>query len=153
MDHSPVIVEQEFNVSLETLWTVITEPEQMRQWFFENIPDFKAVVGFKTQFTVQSEERKFLHLWEIIEVQPQQKIVYSWKYGGYAGDAAVTFALSGKNDRSQLTVSHVVLKEFPQEIPEFRRGNCLGGWQYFIQKRLPDFLSEHNSKKSPRQMT
>ncbi len=37
----PIIVEQFFNRSIESVWKAITEVEQMRQWFFENIPEFK----------------------------------------------------------------------------------------------------------------
>ena len=43
---------------------------------FNNIEDFKPKVGFKTRFNVKSEERNFLHLWEITEVDPFKKIVY-----------------------------------------------------------------------------
>lgn len=49
-----VIVEHNFNTTIEQLWDTITKPEKMRQWFFDNIPDFKAEVGFETQFPVHS---------------------------------------------------------------------------------------------------
>ena len=50
----PIIVEQTFNTSIETVWNAITEVDQMRKWFFDNIPSFKPEVGFETQFDVQS---------------------------------------------------------------------------------------------------
>lgn len=36
----PIVVEQAFNVSKETVWKAITEHDQMIQWFFDNIPEF-----------------------------------------------------------------------------------------------------------------
>ena len=78
--NKPIIVEQTFKTSTKTIWNAITKVDLMRQWFFNNIEDFKPEVGFKTQFNVQSEERNFLHLWEIIEVDPFKKIVYNLNF-------------------------------------------------------------------------
>ena len=69
----PIIVEQHFEKTMNVVWKAITEPDQMTKWFFENIPDFKPEVGFKTQFNVQSGERNFFHLWEIIDVDQGKK--------------------------------------------------------------------------------
>jgi len=66
----PVVVEQTFNASIDTVWNAITEIDQMRQWFFENIPDFKPEVEFETQFNVTSGDRNFFHQWKVTEVLP-----------------------------------------------------------------------------------
>ena len=137
----PIVVSQTFNASINTIWNAITELHQLQQWFFEVIPDFKPKVGFKTQFNVASEERNFLHLWEIAAVIPEQKIVYLWKYEGYAGSAFVTFDLTKNNNQTILTVTNTVLEDFPQDIPEFKPESCLGGWEYFIKNRLKDYLN------------
>jgi len=47
---SPVIVEQTFNKDIDSVWKAITRIDQMRKWFFGNIPSFNAEVGFKTQY-------------------------------------------------------------------------------------------------------
>ncbi|MFN3162708.1 MAG: SRPBCC domain-containing protein [Pseudohongiellaceae bacterium] len=60
-----VIVEQDFPCSQQVLWRAITDPAQMRQWFFDNIPNFEPRVGFKTEFTVDAGERQFLHQWDV----------------------------------------------------------------------------------------
>ena len=60
----PIIVGESFGVSPDDLWDAITQLNQMTQWFFENIPDFKPEVGFKTSFIVESGNRQFNHLWE-----------------------------------------------------------------------------------------
>ena len=48
-------------VSMDAAWQAITDPEQMRQWYFPMLPDFKAEVGFSVEFNVECEGRNFLH--------------------------------------------------------------------------------------------
>jgi uncharacterized protein YndB with AHSA1/START domain len=139
-DDSPIIVEQVFDRSVSDVWSSIVEIEEMRKWYFENIPDFKAEVGFSTQFLVKTEEREFLHLWEIIEVVPQSKVVYSWRYKGIVGDSIASFEVSGNDDSALLTVTLQALQDFPSDIPEFTRESCIAGWNYFIKDRLKTYL-------------
>ncbi|KAA3613030.1 MAG: SRPBCC domain-containing protein [Calditrichaeota bacterium] len=138
--NDPIIVEQVFNNSLKTVWDAITKLEQMIGWFFEDIESFKPEVGFKTQFNVNTGERDFLHLWEITEVDPQKKIVYNWKYKEYPGDSFVIFELFEQENGTMLRLIHTVTESFPQDIPEFTGDSCLGGWTYFIQNRLKNYL-------------
>ncbi|MEM6686139.1 MAG: SRPBCC domain-containing protein [Bacteroidota bacterium] len=139
----PVIVSQNFSKSIATVWNAITDVDQMRQWFFDNIPDFKAEVGFQTQFNVKAPSRDFMHLWAITEVIPQQKIVYNWKYEDLTGDSFVTFELEENNNLTKLTVTANVTEDFSDDIPEFTRESCLGGWNYFIREQLVAFLNSH----------
>jgi len=136
-----VIVTQQFSVSIRELWKALTEHHQMIQWFFENIPCFKPEVGFKTQFLVKNEERKFTHIWEIVEVIENQKIVYNWTYEEYKGEGLVFFELQENENGSLLTLTNKWIGEFPQNIPEFSRESCLGGWEYFINVRLKEYLT------------
>ena len=69
-----VEIGQKFDVSLPTLWKAITQLDQMKQWFFTNIPTFKAEVGFQTTFKVENEGRVFHHIWTITEVKEDHKI-------------------------------------------------------------------------------
>ena len=100
----------------------------MRQWYFENIPSFKAEVGFKTQFNVISEGRNFLHMWEITEVLHLKRIAYCWKFKEYKGVGLVVFELSAQNDLTTLKLTNSVLESFPDDIPEFTRESCIGGF-------------------------
>lgn len=134
MNAEPIVIEQLFNKSVEVVWKAITEKDQMVQWFFNNIPDFKAEIGFKTQFLVENEGRKFTHQWEIIEVVPGKRIGYSWKYKEYPGEAKVYFNISKEDDLTKLKLTNLGLETFPQDIPEFKRESCEGGWNYFINQ-------------------
>ncbi|MEL6864234.1 MAG: SRPBCC domain-containing protein [Bacteroidota bacterium] len=138
---APVLIHETFHTSKESLWEALTKVEKMRLWFFDNIPSFKAQVGFKTQFTVKVEDREFIHLWEITEVIPNQLITYNWKYEGYPGDSFVTFKLTEETDHIKLQLSHRVVESFPDQIPEFSRSSCLQGWTYFINQQLKGYLS------------
>lgn len=140
MNNPPIIVEQIFNQKIETVWNAITQLDYMKQWFFENIPNFKAEIGFETQFNVKAPSRDFLHQWKIIEVIPNKKIVYNWKYENISGEGKVTFELFEENNQTKLVLTNVGLESFPKEIPEFTRESCIAGWNYFIKQRLTEYL-------------
>lgn len=137
-----VIVEHTFDVSVQKLWQAITEHSQMIQWFFEDIPEFEAVAGFKTSFPVQSGDRTFTHEWEILEAIPGKRIKYKWCYKEHEGTGTVTFELFEKAEQSILKLTNEGLETFPQDIPEFKEESCRAGWEYFIKGRLHNFLSE-----------
>ena len=137
-----VEVIQSFDQPLEKVWKAITEKDQMKQWFFEDIKDFKAEAGFETEFDVAFENRNFRHQWKITEVIPPVKIKYNWKYGGYAGDSFVTFELSEQNAKTRLKLIHEVVQDFPAEEAAFSRKSMQEGWNYLIGQRLKSYLDD-----------
>jgi uncharacterized protein YndB with AHSA1/START domain len=138
----PIIVEEYFDADPASVWAAITDVEQMRIWFFENIPNFKPVVGFSVEFDVDAGERIFLHQWAITKVVPGKLISYNWRYGGYAGDAIVTFEVIPVNGSTMLRLTNIVTEDFQEGIPEFERQSCIGGWTYFIKQRLKEYLAK-----------
>lgn len=136
----PVIIEENFTVSINKLWSAITEVNRMKKWFFENIESFEPTVGFKTKFIVQNEDRIFPHLWEITEVIPKERICYNWKYAGYEGDSFITFEISKSKQGSKLVLTHKVTESFTTNIEEFKRESCIGGWNWFIKNQLKNYL-------------
>lgn len=139
---TPIIVLQHFARPVAEVWKAITELTQMKQWFFNQIPNFKAEVGFKVQFDVATPNRNFLHLWEIIEVVPEEKIVYNWKYKNFKGDSLVAFTLTPmSNSETKLVLSTTILEDFDDTIEEFKYESGLAGWNYFIKQQLVSFLN------------
>ena len=138
----PIIIEQTFNVSRQELWSAITELNHMTKWFFENIKSFEPKVGFETNFIVKNENRIFAHLWRITEVKPGESITFNWRYEGYEGDSFVSFYLSEYEGASKLMLTHNVTDTFSQNIQEFKRENCIEGWNWFIKKRLKKYLEK-----------
>lgn len=143
MNTSPIVVEQTFNVPASVLWKAITDKDEMRQWFFEQMTDFQPEVGFETQFDVSCEGQVFRHEWKLTEVVPERKIVYDWRYGGYPGSSSVIWELSETADGTKLTLTHQVHEAFPQDNPLFSPESCRAGWAYLIQESLKAFLERH----------
>ncbi len=140
----PIIVEQHYDVSKAVLWGAISEREQMIQWFFQEIPDFKAESGFETQFNVSTDERDFNHLWKITEAVDNERIVYDWRYEGYEGAGEVIFEVFDSGDGSGLRVTCNGIESFQageqKNIPEFARESGEAGWKYFVQDALKNYL-------------
>ncbi len=137
-----IIVEETFERSLETVWKSITEVDQMKQWFFEQIKSFKAEEGFETEFVVEVGDRKFTHLWTIVEVKLNHKVKYQWRYKEYHGDSFVTFEVKEEKGKVNLKLTIEVVEDFPDDVSEFERESCIGGWNYFIKERLKEFLKK-----------
>ena len=140
----PIIVEQTFDASIDVVWKAITEIDQMRRWYFENIQSFKPEVGFETQFNVRSQDRNFLHMWKVTEVVPRKMISYNWKYENYPGGSVVFFELSEQNNMTKLRLKVEIKESFPEDIPEFTRESCIEGWDFFIRKSLKEYLDKNH---------
>ena len=123
------------------MWQALTDPAQMRQWYFDNIPDFKPETGFNTEFPVRSEERTFTHQWTVTKVVPLRELRYRWSYREYPGEAKVEFHLEPQGTDTRLTLRFGGLETFPSDIPEFTSEACHGGWMYFINEQLPAYLA------------
>ncbi len=136
-----VIVTETFTLPIAKVWNAISELEEMKVWFFENIPTFEAKEGFETTFTVQVEDRIYPHVWKLTKVIPLQNITYDWRYEGYNGVSIVTFDLIEIEHQTTLTVTSTVIEDFADDIPEFKRESCLAGWNYFIKNRLKEYLN------------
>ena len=136
-----VIVEQLLDAPVDAVWRALTEVDQMRRWYFEQIPDFRAEVGFETRFEVHHQGRVFRHLWKVTRVVPLKTLEVNWRFEGYPGDSFVVFELFEESDRTNLRVTARVVESFPEGIPEFTRGSCIGGWKYFIHQSLKSFLT------------
>jgi len=139
-NEDPVVVEQELPSTMEELWSAITDPNQMRRWYFDVIPDFRPEVGFSTEFVVQSGERSFLHRWTVTEVDSPNRIRYSWTFEGYPGEGYSEFELVPRGGGTLCRLSYVTVADFPDDVPEFTRDSCLNGWTYLIHERLKDYV-------------
>lgn len=137
MDHTPLIIEQEFNAPIALVWRAITEPELMKKWYFD-VSDFKAEVGCKFNFEGGEEDKRYNHLCEVLEVIPLEKLKYSWKYEGYRGLSFVTFELSSIGDKTRVKLIHEGIETFTN--PDFARKNFIEGWKYLINESLKEYL-------------
>lgn len=137
MENIPLIIEQEFNAPIALVWRAITEKELMKKWYFD-ISDFKPEVGCKFHFEGGEENKRYMHLCEVLEVIPNKKLRYSWKYEGHVGVSFVTFELSSIGKKTKVKLIHEGLETFTN--PDFIRNNFVGGWKYLIHESLKEFL-------------
>lgn len=144
MNTDPIVVEQTYNAPIVVVWNAITDKDQMRQWFFETINDFKPEVGFETEFNVECEGQVYPHQWKVTEVVSQRRIVYEWRYGGYPGDSSVTWELSETSGGTTLKLTHKGSETFPQDNPVFSRESGVAGWVYFIRESLGAYLERQD---------
>jgi len=136
----PIILKVTYPASIEKVWAALTELEKMQQWYFPMLSAFEPKVGFETKFRLEHEGRVFTHQWKVTEVIPEQKIAYDWNYPEYKGDSYVVFELSEVTDGIKLLLTNVVTKDFPQDIPEFKRESGVEGWNYLLGDALMKFL-------------
>ena len=134
-----MVLERTYDAPVEKVWQALTDPEKMKQWYFD-IAEFRPEVGFEFQFEGQNEGRVFLHLCKVTEVIKGKKLQYSWRYKGYEGLSYVTFELFPEGDRTRLKLTHEGLETFPDQ-PDFKRENFQAGWTALIGDLLPKFLS------------
>lgn len=140
-----VKVSEILKAGLDEVWEAITNPVEMRKWYFENMPDFKAEPGFETSFVMDSGDRLFTATWRVTDVLPVKQISYIWSYAEYDGEGPVKFTLTPQGGNTLLTVTNEGLESFPKDIPEFKEESCRAGWEYFLKSRLPEYFEKKNN--------
>jgi len=137
----PVTFTFSYNCSSEKMWSAITNIEEMKLWYFDNIDVFKPETGSKSNFVIEHEGLRFTHLWEVLTVTPLQEISYSWQYKEYDGNGHVKFDILETENGVELTLINSGLETFPQHIPAFSRESCEAGWNYLLNNRLREYLN------------
>ncbi len=142
MNTQPIIIEQEYNALPAKVWKALTDVAEMRNWYFD-LPEFRPEPGFNFQFTGGPDDGvQYLHLCEVIEMVPEKKLTYSWRYDGYEGNSFVTFELIGEGEKTKLKLTHIGLESFPQENADFAVTNFEKGWHDIIHKNLREYLEK-----------
>lgn len=145
MKNEPLVIERTYDAPIDAVWKALTDSKQMQQWYFP-ITDFKPVIGFEFQFEGGSETVTYLHLCKVTEVIAGRKIAYSWKYDGYPGNSTVSWELFDEGKKTRLKLTHEGLETFPQDKPDFARSSFTGGWTYFADKALKNFIEGVDKK-------
>ena len=142
MNNQPLVFERVYNSPIEKVWSAITDRDEMKQWYF-NLSEFKAEVGFKFEFLGGPKDGiQYLHKCEILEVIPENRLTYSWRYDGYPGNSFVTFELFKKDDGTLLRLTHKGLETFPAENKDFASENFSKGWNSIINVGLQKYLEK-----------
>jgi len=136
----PIIVERTYQASPDKVWDALTNPDAMKQWYFD-VPAFKPEVGVEFEFWAgESEKKKYHHACKVTQVVPGVKIAYTWHYPGYEGNSEVIFELIPEGTGTRLKVTHLGLEGFPKSNPDFNPNNFNEGWTFILSEALPEFL-------------
>lgn len=135
-----VVMEITIQAPVDRVWQALTDVDQMRQWYFD-LKAFKPEVGFEFQFSVEHEGNIYDHRCKVVEVIPQKKLAYTWRYEGQPGDSTVTFELFGEEDQTRLRLTHTGLETFPK-LPAYARQNFVNGWTEILGSSFKNYLEK-----------
>ena len=135
-----VVIERTFTALVARVWKALTDVDQMRIWYFD-LKEFRASVGFEFEFTVEHEGMTYHHLCKVMEVIPQKKLAYTWRYKGEPGDSLVTFELFVEGDKTRLKLTHEGMETFPKTAA-YARKNFEAGWTEIIGSELKKFVEK-----------
>ncbi|MBS1915253.1 MAG: SRPBCC domain-containing protein [Bacteroidetes bacterium] len=139
MKKEPFIIERTFNAPASLIWKALTDKNEMKKWYFD-VSDFKPQPGFEFTFNGGSEEKIYVHFCKVVEVIPEKKLSYSWRYKDYEGNSLLTFELFSEGNQTKLKLTHSGLETFPQGLPDFARTSFEAGWTYVITKSLQEYV-------------
>jgi uncharacterized protein YndB with AHSA1/START domain len=142
MNNEPFVIERTYNAPVNKVWKAITDRDLMQQWYF-NIAAFKPEVGFEFTFDGGSKEKTYTHLCKILEVIPNKKLSYSWRYKDYEGYSVVTFELFDEGEKTRLKLTHTGLETFPQVSKDFSKESFTQGWTHIIGTSLKNFVENN----------
>jgi uncharacterized protein YndB with AHSA1/START domain len=140
MDNNPIVMEKEFNATVESVWKALTDRDEMKKWYFD-LKEFRAEKGFQFSFYGGHEDGvQYKHLCEITEAIPDKKLAYTWRYEGFEGISEVSFELFPKGEKTLVRLRHAGLETFPQNEPDFAKHNFIEGWTHIINVSLKNYL-------------
>ena len=146
-----IVVDDVFPHAPEMLWKTLTTPELMARWLKMPATGFEPTKGkqFTYQTTPAGEWDGVIHC-QVLEVIPNQRLVYSWKGGhddnvGYGSrlETVVTWTLSRVENGTRLQLVHAGFV-LPRNETAFK--GMSQGWPTVLQ-RLDAIAGEHDASK------
>lgn len=128
------------------MWKALTQPEEMRNWYFD-IPNFEATEGevfdFVVSFTDEEGEHSFLHLFEILEAVPYEKLKHTWEHPGHStGTSTLTWELIPEKNTTTLILTHEGNNSFLDEGSKyFTVESYTAGWNAILEG-LKEYLEK-----------
>ncbi|MEP9387376.1 SRPBCC domain-containing protein [Mesorhizobium sp. KR9-304] len=137
LDMQDIVVDEVFPHAPETIWKALTTGELIARWLME-AHGFQPVVG--NRFTYRTTPAG---AWdgtincEVLEVVPNERLVYSWRGGheanvGYGSklDTVVTWTLGRVENGTRIRVVHSGF-ELPRNDTAYR--NMSDGWKKVVR--------------------
>ena len=154
LDTEDIVVEEVLPHAPETIWKALTTGELIARWLLMPATGFEPVKG--KHFTFQTTPAG---AWDgvircqVLEVTPNERLVYSWKSGdegnvGYGArlDSVVTWSLSTVENGTRLRLVHSGFV-LPKNDTAYK--NMSDGWKK-IFRNLDAIAAEQDSSKAKR---
>jgi uncharacterized protein YndB with AHSA1/START domain len=115
----------------EQVWVALVDPEAIGEWLMPN--DFEARVGHRFTFhTKPAPGFDGIVQCEVLELDPPERLAYSWKGGGI--DTIVRYVLAREGENTRLVMEQSGFTG----LRGFMVSKILGGgWKRMIDERLP----------------
>lgn len=138
--HDNVVVKQKVNAPVDRVWKALTEKNQMKEWYFD-IPDFVAEPHTEFAFYGGSEEDRYHHHCEVLEVIPNKKLKHTWTYPEISKEKTlVKWELEADGDGTMVTLTHKGLENFDHLGKDFETKNFEEGWNSIVTQALKDYV-------------
>jgi len=140
MKKEHILVERTFNVPVKKVWSAITNPKEMKQWYFD-IENFKPKVGVKFDFMGGPDGGpQYLHLCEVTEVTENEKLAHTWRYDNYPGNSLICWQLIDKGDKTIARLTHSDVHTLAEGGSDFSKESFSEGWNYILHTSLKNYL-------------
>ena len=101
------------------LWRALTDPDELAAWLMPN--DFALRLGHKFTFrTRPAPGFDGIVKCEVLEIEPERRLVYSWNGGGHA--TIVAWSLEPAGVATRLTLEHLGFKGPAALVPRIVLG-------------------------------
>ncbi|MPZ40504.1 MAG: SRPBCC domain-containing protein [Rhizobiales bacterium] len=137
-DSRAIVLDEVFPHTPEMVWKTLTTPELMGRWLMKPT-GFEPTEGVRfTYQTTPAGEWDGVIQCEVLEVTPNERLVYTWK-GGHAANAdygsrletVVTWTLAKVGGGTRLRLVH---SGFQTPKNDFAFRNMREGWRKVLQK-------------------
>lgn len=98
-------IERRIAASIERVWTCLTTPDLIADWFFA--VDFRPEIGHR--FRIQGEPVTGWRGWtevEVLELEPPRRMLWSFDCTAEAAPSRVLFELEQREDHVRLILTH-----------------------------------------------
>ena len=139
MTGNPIIITKRYNCSIEVLWNAISNPNAMKDWYFD-VKGFELEVGNKFEFYAD----EYLHECTIVDIFLYHKLSYLWIYPFYDGESKVTFNLHTVENENltELELVHEGVASFPQDDANFSRNSFEAGLEDILEIALREYVEK-----------
>jgi len=126
--------EHVFNHPIKMVWKAISEASEISKWFIK--ADFKAEPGYDYTFTHedQSSGSCTTIIGRVLEVQPVNRLAYTWNVKGTNVDTTVIWQLEEVENGTRLKLEHNGISQYPGETAVNMFNSFSGGWDNCISE-------------------